>query len=323
MLSAFLASAPAWAAPVIAPPPRPVFDVVPLGVEGGVVEGATTAWFVAPRGGGAGVVCDAGTLVPGIRAAIAKGAFGSGATPSDVLHRRIAGYLVTHPHLDHVAGLVMASPDDVAKPIYGFSAVNDALAADYFNWSAWPNMGDRGKPPLLRRYRYHDLPDAPSAVPIEGTALSVTAYPLSHGGALSTAFLIRSGDKAVLCMGDTGPDEVERSTRLAVLWHAVAPLIREGRLRAIIVETSYPDPRPESELFGHLTPRWLHEELNRLAALVADAQRMRGVPIVIGHVKPGVDSAFAARLIIERQLRSGPLGTLDYRLPRQGEALRF
>lgn len=299
------------------------FDIVPLGVEGGVVEGSTSAWFIARHGHEQGLACDAGTLVPGIRMAIAKGGFPKGTRPSDVLHRRIGAYLITHPHLDHVAGLVMVSPDDRAKPIFALPEVNAALAANYFNWSAWPNMGDRGKPPLLARYRYRDLAPSVDAVPVEDTGLSVTAFPLSHGGALSTAFLVRAGDDALLCMGDTGPDAVEHSTRLDSLWQAVAPLVRAGRLRAIIVETSYPDPRRDEELFGHLTPRWLHRELGRLAELAGGAGKLTDLPVVIGHIKPSVDGGPETVATIARQLSEGEGPPVRYVIAEQGLRLEF
>jgi 3',5'-cyclic-nucleotide phosphodiesterase len=313
----------AFAMPLSAVADPVAFDVVPLGVEGGVVEGSTSAWFIARQGQEQGLACDAGTLVPGIRAAIAKGGFPAGTRASDVLHRRIGAYLITHPHLDHVAGLVMVSPDDSAKPILALPEVNAALAADYFNWSAWPNMGDRGKPPLLSRYRYQDLEAGGAAVPVAETGLTVTAYPLSHGGALSTAFLIRSGVEAMLCMGDTGPDAVEHSTRLETLWQAVAPLVRAGHLRAIVIETSYPDPRKDSELFGHLTPSWLHRELNRLAVLAGGKARLKGLPVVIGHIKPSVDGAGPVVATIARQLAEGDGPPVRYVIAEQGVGLHF
>ncbi len=313
----------AFAMPLSAAADPVAFDVVPLGVEGGVVEGSTSAWFIARQGQEQGLACDAGTLVPGIRAAIAKGGFPAGTRASDVLHRRIGAYLITHPHLDHVAGLVMVSPDDSAKPILALPEVNAALAADYFNWSAWPNMGDRGKLPLLSRYRYQDLEAGGAAVPVAETGLTVTAYPLSHGGALSTAFLIRSGDEAMLCMGDTGPDAVEQPTRLETLWQAVAPLVRAGHLRAIVIETSYPDPRKDSELFGHLTPSWLHRELNRLAVLAGGKARLKGLPVVIGHIKPSVDGAGPVVATIARQLAEGDGPPVRYVIAEQGVGLHF
>lgn len=199
----------------------------------------------------------------------------------------------------------MASPDDSAKPILALPEVNAALSAHYFNWSSWPNMGDRGQPPMLRRYRYEDLVAGGKPVPVGDTGLSVTAYPLSHGGSLSTAFLIRSGEDALLCMGDTGPDAVEHSARLEALWQAIAPLVRAGRLRAIIVETSYPDPRKDTELYGHLTPKWLRAELGRLAAAAGGADGLKGLPVVIGHIKPSIDGAEPAVSAIMRQLAEG------------------
>ncbi|MGF7153518.1 3',5'-cyclic-nucleotide phosphodiesterase [Novosphingobium gossypii] len=311
-------------APLAAEPVRPhVFDVVPLGVEGGIEEGATTAWFIAPRGGGAGLTCDAGTLVPGIRAAIDKGGFPAGTKASTVLHERIRAYLVTHPHLDHVAGLVMASPDDVAKPIFALPEVNAALAQDYFNWSAWPNMADRGKPPFLRRYGYRDLTPGVPAVRVEGTGMTVSAYPLSHGGALSTAFLIEAKGDALLCMGDTGPDAVEKSSRLGALWQAIAPLVRQRRLRAIIVETSYPNARRDEDLFGHLTPRWLNAELERLAKEVGDRSLMNGLPIVIGHIKPSIDGSDEAARTIAGELNDQPSAGVKYIIGQQGRRLGF
>ena len=313
----------AFALPLSAHAADRTFDVVPFGVEGGVVEGSTSAWFIARHGQDQGLACDAGTLVPGIRAAIAKGGFPASTKATDVLHRRIGAYLITHPHLDHVAGLVMASPDDTPKPIFALPEVNAALAADYFNWSAWPNMGDRGRAPLLGRYRYQDLTAGAVPVPVSNTGLTVTAFPLSHSGALSTAFLIRAGDEALLCMGDTGPDEVEHSARLTSLWHAVAPLVRSGHLRAIIVETSYPDPRNDTELFGHLTPSWLHKELTQLADLAGGPEKMAGLPIVIGHIKPSIDGGLQIAETIARQLAEGNGPPVRYLIAEQGKPLAF
>ena len=93
-----------------------------------------------------------------------------------VLTDSIQGHLVSHAHLDHVLGLVIASPDDVAKPVYALPSVQAELVASHFNWGAWPNMTDRGKPPRLGKYRLQDL--APGVrQPLAGTDLGVTAYP--------------------------------------------------------------------------------------------------------------------------------------------------
>src|SRR5918995_1137923 len=84
------------------------------------------------------------------------------------------------PGFDHVAGLVIASPDDAKKPIYGLPSVLEDIQGTYFNWEAWPNFGSSGKEPQLKKYELTALtPSEPRD--LSGTAMQVTAYPLSHG----------------------------------------------------------------------------------------------------------------------------------------------
>jgi 3',5'-cyclic-nucleotide phosphodiesterase len=210
------------------------FDVVALGARGGIQDGNLSAFMIAPHGDGRAVTCDAGALVNGLRVADEKGVFDEVAVPADspydrigfMLTQQIKGYLISHAHLDHIAGLIVASPDDSKKPIYGLASVNERIARTYFNWDAWPNFGDRGNQPQLKKYAYRDL--APGAAEaFADTGMPVTAFPLSHGGTESTAFLIESGDDALLCFGDTGRDEVEKSTRIADIWEAVAGKVRD------------------------------------------------------------------------------------------------
>lgn len=266
-----------------AAPPAPAFDVIALGVKGGVEE-PTSAYHIVARGAASGVMCDAGTLASGIDLALRRDRYPAASDRKQVMGS-ISAYLITHAHLDHVAGLVLASPDDTKKPIMALPQVNQALSDHYFNWVTWPNMGDRGTAPI-GQYPYRDLEPGGTPVPIAGTGMTVTAYPLSHGGVTSTAFLLRSGEDAFLCLGDTGPDEVERSTKLADLWQVVAPLVRQGRLRGMVIETSCPDPVPNARLYGHLTPKWLASELQTLRRLTKNDPRMQALPILVTHIKP-------------------------------------
>jgi 3',5'-cyclic-nucleotide phosphodiesterase len=280
--------------------PQPsAFEVVALGVKGGVEE-PTSAYHIVAQGARSGVMCDAGTLASGLDRALRKGRY-PGATSRKQVMDSITAYLITHPHLDHVAGLVLASPDDTPKTIMALPQVNQALADHYFNWVAWPNMGDRGAAPRIGRYHYQDLEPGGTPTPIDGTGMTVTAYPLSHGGVTSTAFLLRSGEDAFLCLGDTGPDAVEHTTDLGDLWRAVAPLVRQGRLRGMLIEASYPDPVPDDRLYGHLTPTWLDKELQVLRGLTQNDRRMRALPILVTHIKPSTTSR-SSRDAIRRQL---------------------
>ena len=152
-----------------------------------------------------------------------------------MLTAKIKGYLISHSHLDHVAGLIIASPDDSQKPIYALPSVTADLVETYFNWKAWPNLTDRGKAPQLKKYTIEDL--APGvATPLRDTAMTVTAFPLSHGGMESTTFLLESDGEGILCFGDTGPDAVQKGTHLHDVWTAVADRVKQKRLKAIVIE---------------------------------------------------------------------------------------
>jgi 3',5'-cyclic-nucleotide phosphodiesterase len=305
------------------------FDVVALGARGGIEDGNLSAFLVAPYGDGRAVTCDAGTLVNGLRVADEKGVFDAVALPADSPHSRVGyvlteqikGYLISHAHLDHVAGLIVASPDDSAKPIYGLPSVNERIQRTYFNWDAWPNFGDKGRAPLLGKYSYRDLVPG-EKTELSGTGMTVTAFPLSHGGTESTAFLIESGDDALLCFGDTGPDEVERSTRIADIWTAVSEKVRNSELKGIIIEVSYTNAQPDKQLFGHLTPDWLLKSLRALEKK-AGADSLQGLPAVISHIKYSLKTGPTPQEAIAKELEAGNDLGIRFLVPEQGEHWHF
>src|SRR5690606_22215982 len=153
------------------------------------------------------------------------------------------------------------------------------------------------------------------------TAMQVTAYPLSHGGVESAAFLIESGEGALLCFGDTGPDEVEKSTAIADIWAAVAELVKEKRLKAVIIEVSYDNAQPDKQLFGHLTPAWLQKSLGELDAL-AGGGALKGLPVVISHIKYSLKKGEPPQQLIRAELEAGNTLGVRYIIPEQGEAWR-
>jgi cAMP phosphodiesterase len=258
------------------------FTVIPLGVEGGIDESNLSAYMVAPAKTHDYVCLDAGTLFYGVKKAISNKAFSI--SPEEVIRKYIKGYCISHAHLDHVAGLIINSPDDSTKNIYGLKSTLETLERDYFTWESWANFGDAGEKPLLAKYHYKILlPD--STTEIANTQMSVQAFPLSHGNIISTAFLLKNKNNYLLYLGDTGPDEAEKSADLHHLWVAIAPLLKNGQLKGIFIETSFPDSQPDRSLFGHLTPRWLLEEINDLASLTGK-KVLKGFNVVITHIKP-------------------------------------
>ena len=237
-----------------------------------------------------------------------------------MLTSAIKGYLISHAHLDHVAGLIVASPDDSKKPIYALPSVGNDLVETYFNWRAWPNFTDRGKAPQLKKYTIAEL--APGvATPIADTAMTVTAFPLAHGGVESTAFLLESGGDGILCFGDTGPDAVEKGTRLADVWAAVAERVKQKRLKAIVIEVSYTSDRPDNLLFGHLTPRWLMEELRKLDGL-AGGKALKDLPVVVSHIKYSLTKEQPQRQLLQELEAANDVG-VRFVIPEQGSRWHF
>ncbi len=302
--------------PALAQAAGPAFTVVPLGTKGGLAEGNLSAYLVAAAGSAAYICLDAGSLRPGLEKAVANHVFTTSADA--VLTQGIKGYCLSHPHLDHVAGLLLNAPDDAPKPIYGLPACLATLQQDYFNWRAWPNFGNAGTPPALGKYQLRALVPG-QETPLAGTPLSVRAFGLSHGpGMQSAAFLVRSHEGYLLYLGDTGADELEQAHCLRDLWRAVQPLVQAHQLKAIFIEASYPNAQPVAQLFGHLTPALLLRELAALAQLTGGAA-LRDLPVVVTHMKP----APGAGQLIRAQLAAG--NTLGVRLlfSEQGRVLAF
>ncbi|HTK19100.1 MAG TPA: 3',5'-cyclic-nucleotide phosphodiesterase, partial [Mucilaginibacter sp.] len=218
-----------------------VFKVVPLGVEGGIDESNLSAYMLAPVNSNNFVCLDAGTLHYGIEKAVEKGVFNIPA--EQVLRRYIKGYLISHSHLDHLSGLIINSPEDTTKNIYAFADCIETFKTRYFTWKSWANFADEGETPQLKKYHYKVLTTG-EETPIENTEMTVKAFPLSHSNLTSSAFLVKSQDNYILYLGDVGPDDIEKSNKLELLWQAIAQLIKEKKLKTIMIEVSFPDEQP-------------------------------------------------------------------------------
>jgi 3',5'-cyclic-nucleotide phosphodiesterase len=151
--------------------------------------------------------------------------------------------------------------------------------------------------------------------------MSVTAFPLSHGGIESTAFLVESDGDAVLCFGDTGPDAVEKTTKMHDVWSAVAEKVKQRRLKAILIESSYTSDRPDSQLFGHLTPKWMLASLRELDQL-AGGKALKDLPIIVSHIKYSLTREQPQKKMLEELEAGNDLGVrfLD---PQQGSRWHF
>ncbi len=292
------------------------FQIVALGVKGGTDESNLSAYALAASGTTDYICLDAGTLHAGIQKAIDQKIWEGDATA--FLRKNIKGYLISHPHFDHVAGLIVNSPDDSAKSIYGIESCLTVLKEKHFSWKSWANFANEGEKPTLNKYTYHTLiPE--KELSLNNTSLFVTPYLLSHASPNeSTAFLIRQNNAYILYLGDTGADAIEKSDKLQQLWKAITPLIRDKKLKGIFIEVSFANEQKDNLLFGHLTPQLLMSELNVLSSFCGK-EALKNFPIMITHMKPLNDR----EQIIRKQLVQ--LNSLNVKLffPEQGKLLDF
>ena len=164
-------------------------------------------------------------------------------------------------------------------------------------------------------------------MPIANTDFNVRLFRLCHiCPYLSSAFLISRRNvtsASILYLGDTGPDGVEKISLpnnqtvfpryLEQMWKEIAPLVANGTLKAIFIEVSYTNGRPDNLLFGQLTPAWLLTELRALNG----SQSMVNVKIIVTHIKPEKGT----RETIMQQLKEGGGNDFTFVFPEQGTAI--
>ena len=288
------------------------FQVVPLGIKGGIDEKNLSAYLLAPANTKDFICLDAGTVNAGIEKAIENKVFK--VSTSEVLRKYIKGYLISHAHLDHVSGLIINSPADSSKTVYATQKCMEMMENHYFNDQTWANFGDKGVGFPLKKYHFQTL-NTGEEVPISNTKMTVTAFPLSHVNPFeSTAFLIKSEESYALYLGDTGPDSVEKSDKLKALWTAVAPLVQKNQLKGIFIEVSFPNEQPDQFLFGHLTPNYLMKELHVLEDLVGK-NSLKNFKIIITHLKPPAKNIIKIKEQLKKQNDLG----LKIIYPEQGK----
>lgn len=310
------------------------FKTIVLGSGGGIKENNLSAYLLAPANSNEFICLDGGTVYSGIERAVNSGNFYDVFVPQEsdasktgyIFRVLIKGYLITHAHLDHVAGLVIASQASTKKNIYTTATTIDYLKANVFNWEIWPNFTDEGAGMNLGIFDFKTL-IFEQEQRIEETNMYVKPFRLSHQNPYeSTAFLIRYLDDYVLYAGDTGADELEGVNYLEEVWKAIAPIIREDKLKAIFLECSYPNEQPDSKLYGHLNPKWMIKELTHLAE-ITDAEKidetLKGLPVIVTGIKPSWEQGGDNKYLIYKQLLvNNDLG-VRFIIPEQGQLIAF
>lgn len=309
------------------------FQVIVLGSGGGVTEHNISGYLVAPTNSLDFVVLDAGTLFGGLELAVDKDLFSPKVFEGNdkytdaafLLRSRLKAYILSHAHMDHIAGLVLASPFDTPKNIYCSEQTKNNMLNGVFKDGIWANFSDEGAN-AIGKYHFVNTP-MNTWFSIPEPELKIKAFPLSHGGdGGSTAFLIESKDKYMLYFGDTGADQIEGGNLLFLVWQEIAPLVRNNKLNAIFIECAFPNEVADDKLFGHLNPKWLGEELNKLALLVHpddSNDALKGLKIFITHIKSSYLKGVNDQGIIAKQLSEYSDLGIEFIIAEQAQKYTF
>lgn len=296
------------------------FRILPLGVSGGELENNLSSYVVTTVPASNWVALDAGTLCSAIKnlpAAERK-------VSAENFLQQIKAYFISHAHLDHISGLIICSPIITHEEVFARQATIDYLRNYIFNWKIWPNFFDSGINPL-KMFHYHKM-SLRQVISIPQTSFKATAFPLSHSsGYPSTAFLLQSKKYYLLYFGDTGADPLEHSHDIEKIWNAMAPLIKAHKLTAIFIETSFSDQVADNALYGHLKPKWVLFELHQLASKVNPQHpeaALKGFPIVITHIKQGLEKKSNSKIILQQLEKNNDLG-VKFIVASQYRALQF
>jgi 3',5'-cyclic-nucleotide phosphodiesterase len=315
----------------VAAAPPPAFELTALGVLGGDWDDDLSSFLLGRPDQPATLLIDGGSVMSGIaRMLEKKGRLAPTASVStrtraalEVL-RPVRAILLTHAHIDHLAGFIVTTTLELAlaqagRPPLEVVGLPETIAAVHGAALSPPLWADfTAVPPDNPALRL--VPLAPGAARAAG-GFTVSAVPLAHP-VPSAALFVEAGEAVYLHLGDTGPT--------AAVWDAARPLLRAGRLRALAVEVSFP-ARDEvlAARSGHLTPRTLVVELAKLAGLPAPADgdgaalaarvapALGGLPIIVLHIKALAYDDVVAEL--------APLRGAGLRLivPERGERYRF
>jgi 3',5'-cyclic-nucleotide phosphodiesterase len=301
-----------------------VFQVIVLGCTGGPREANVSGYLLSPLAEQEWIALDAGTLLGGIDRALEKNNLkdvvfsDNKLTPAgEMLVKHLRCFLISHAHLDHIAGLVLNSQVDSKKSIVGIDPTINNIRDHIFNGRIWPNYGNEGFEPILNLYEYVRLPLHQEAG-IPRTSMNVEAYLLSHPhGYPSTAFLIEFHGEYLLYFGDTSSDFLEEEKHLARVWKRIAPLIQEHKLHGMLLECSFPHKDADLVVYGHLDTKLMMRELHVLAETAKVS--LEGFKVIVTHRKESLKKGVDVNEVIREELVAANDLGINFLFPTQGD----
>lgn len=198
--------------------------------------------------------------------------------------------VVSHAHLDHIAGLPLFVDDlfaSLKEPVrvHASAPVLEVLDRHIFNWSVYPRFSE-----LTNDFgavmEYVELP-----LNVEAKVRHLSVLPVSVNHKVpSCGFVISDGASTVALTGDTAPTDH--------FWECVNGL---ERVSAVLVECAFPNSLSGlAKNSHHLTPDALAGELEKLSRI--DCR------ILVSNIKPMYRDQTIAEL---QELKVGKIEILE------------
>lgn len=182
--------------------------------------------------------------------------------------KRVRDVVLTHAHLDHIAGLPLFIDDlfDVlSEPVrvHASETVIEILMRDVFNWEIYPNFAElENENGVVLEYRPIETGESFTV-----KHLTFKAIEVNHGVA-SLGYIIADGTTKIAVSGDTAETDE--------FWRA---LNEEENPAAILLECAFPDELEKlARAAHHLTPKRLRAEIEKYAGAPC--------PIFVVNIKP-------------------------------------
>lgn len=194
---------------------------------------------------------------------------GSLAMASGASHRKmIRDIVLTHAHLDHIAGLPLFVDDSFAtlnEPIcvHATAEVIEILERDVFNWDVYPRFSElKNSVGSVLTYQPFKMGDKFSVRHLTFKSISVNHKVQSVG------FVVSDGKITFAISGDTA--------EMDEFWEVVN---ETENLDAVLIECAFPDELGKiARDSHHLTPKTLRDEIGKL--------RNKTCPIYVINIKP-------------------------------------
>lgn len=172
---------------------------------------------------------------------------------SDQQREQIRDIVISHTHLDHIAGLPIFVDDlfaSLTEPlrIHVTAEMAEVLERDVFNWHVYPRFSElKNEQGSVLEYKHFE-----PGIPFSAAGLDVTAFTVNHNVS-GAGFIVSDGTVSIGITGDTAETDA--------IWEAFSAC---QNLSAIFVECAFPDEMADLAIASHhLTPKRLAIELSK------------------------------------------------------------